>query len=253
MKLSVCIDSVFSGIDPVEAMEISASCGYRAVEFWGWMDKDIGAIDRARQKLDLTVAAFCTSRFELTDPARREEYVAGVAESIPVARRLGCGRLISQVGPDTGAPRKAQHESIVAGLRACAPMLESAGLTLVIEPLNTRVDHKGYYLWSSQEGADIVAEVGSPNVRLLFDLYHQQIMEGDIIRRSTSMIGLIGHMHAAGNPGRHELDQGELDYRQIFAALGRAGYDGYVGLEYFPLRNLTEGLKKWAGWAPDRG
>jgi hydroxypyruvate isomerase len=133
---------------------------------------------------------------------------------------------------------------MVAGLKAAAPLLEEAGITLLLEPLNGKINHAGIYLESSDEGFEILREVGSPNVKLLFDIYHQHITEGDIIRRITSNIDLIGHLHCAGNPGRHELDSGELDYIRIFKALDDAGYKGYGGIEYFPLHPAEEGLKQ---------
>jgi len=114
---------------------------------------------------------------------------------------------------------------------------------LVLEPLNVYVDHVGYYLYSSQEGFDIVEAVGSKNVKLLFDLYHQQIMEGNLIRNSTNNIYKIGHFHAAGSPGRHELYIGEVNYPEVFKAIDEAGYRGYVGFEYFPVEESTKGIK----------
>ena len=131
---------------------------------------------------------------------------------------------------------------MVEGLKACVPYLEESGITLVVEPLNTRVDHAGYYLSSSDEAAEIMKEVGSPYVKMLFDIYHQQIMEGDLIRRIKEYIPYIGHFHAAGNPGRHELYQSEVDYGKVFAAIQETGYEGCVGLEYFPLDDPEKGL-----------
>ena len=186
--------------------------------------------------------SMCTTEFCLTDPARRGLWLDGIAESCEAARALGVKRLISQVGPDTGAGREAQHRSIVDGLRAGAGVLESAGVTVMIEPLNTKVDHPGYYLTSSSEAFDIVREVGSPNVKIVFDIYHQQVSEGNIIPNVTENLDCIAHLHAAGHPGRHELQFGENDYRNIFAAIDRAGYDGACGLEYRPLLAPDESL-----------
>jgi hydroxypyruvate isomerase len=114
--------------------------------------------------------------------------------------------------------REAQTQSLIEGLRACVPILEKEGVTLLIEPLNTRVNHQGYFLASSEEAFHIINQVGSPYVKILFDIYHQQITEGNVIANIRENIGLIGHFHAAGNPGRHELDNGELNYEQIFKA-----------------------------------
>lgn len=114
---------------------------------------------------------------------------------------------------------------------------------LLVEPLNTRIDHVGYYLDSSEEAFTIIDEVGSAYVKVLFDIYHQQIMEGDIIRRITGNIQKIGHFHVAGSMGRHELNDGELNYDAIFRAIVDKGFNGYIGLEYFPLEKPEKGLK----------
>ena len=246
MQISVCTDIVFSGVSTSDAIKAVKSCGIHAVEFWSWWDKDIDAIDRARREAGVEIAAFCTKSNGLTDASRHDEYKAALAETIVVAKKLGCKRIISQVGNDTGRPASEQTQNIIEGLRHCAPLLEDASVTLVIEPLNTRVDHTGYFLWSSDEGAAIVDAVDSPCVKLLFDLYHQQIMEGDIIRRSVSMLDRIGHFHAAGTPGRHELAIGEINYEAVFDALHENGYNGYVGFEYMPLNRVEDGLETWA-------
>ena len=233
MKISVCIDAVVPGGDVAQKLRGLKSIGVCAFEFWAWWDKDLDMLKKAMDETGLTLAAMCTKFISLTDPARRDEYLNGLNESINAAQKLGCTTLISQVGDDTGADRKSQHGSIVDGLRVCAPVLEKAGVTLVIEPLNTLIDHKGYYLWQSPEGFNIIRKVASPRVRLLYDIYHQQVMEGNIVNTITANAELIGHMHAAGLPGRGPLDEGELNYRFIFDAIKKTGYAGYLGLEYF--------------------
>ena len=129
------------------------------------------------------------------------------------------------------------------------PILEKYGIMLVIEPLNTLVDHKGYYLVTSDEGFDIIREVDSDNVKLLFDIYHQQVSEGNVISNMVNNLDLIGHLHSAGCPGRHELWQGELNYGQIFEAIDNAGYNGFCALEYKPtldpIDSLTECKKRY--------
>jgi hydroxypyruvate isomerase len=133
-------------------------------------------------------------------------------------------------------------------LKEAAPLLEDAGITLVIEPLNELVDHAGYYLVRSDEAFELVDEVGSDAVKVVFDIYHQQISEGHLIRNITEHIDRIGHFHAAGNPGRHELTCGEIHYPLIFEAIQGGTFDGYVGLEYWPVADPLIGLKEVAGW-----
>jgi hydroxypyruvate isomerase len=169
-------------------------------------------------------------------------YIAALKDTIEAAKKLGAPCIISQLGMDTGAARTFQHRSILAGLKAASPLLEENGLVLLAEPLNGRIDHEGTYLESSDEGFELVEEAGTRNIRLLFDIYHQQITEGDIIRRISAHINLIGHFHAAGVPGRHELFLGELDYGRIFEAIDKLGYTGALGLEYFP-EKITAGAE----------
>jgi hydroxypyruvate isomerase len=243
MNISVCVGAVYNGRNFIESMREINSIGIKAIEFWSWWDQDLKAIKAAKEELGLEVSAFCTKFVSLVDPEKREEYINGLKESIEAAKFMGCKILISQTGNDTGEPREVQRQSMIDGLKACAPLLEEAGITLAIEPLNTYVDHKGYYLYSSLEGFDIVKAVGSKNVKILFDIYHQQIMEGNLMRNITANIDNIAHFHAAGNPGRHELYNGEINYPEIFKAIEASGYEGYVGLEYFPLDEPCRGLK----------
>lgn len=246
MEYSVCANAVFSGIPLPEAIRRTHAAGYRAFEFWGWWDQDMNAVAEAQRETGLRAAGMCTRMVPLNVPELRKDYLQGLRESICAAAKLDCRMLITQVGQAVeGQCREAQHDSIVAGLRECAPILEDAGVTLVIEPLNALVNHKGYYLTHSAEAFEIIREVKSPNVKVLFDVYHQQITEGNLIDNLTEGIDLIGHIHIAGNPGRHEpLDNSEVHYPAIINALKSCGYNGTIGLEYFPLRAPEEGLQE---------
>ncbi len=225
-------------------MKSVKNAGISAVEFWAWWDKDLNSIKEAREETGLEISAFCTKMVSLVDETKRIEYKEGLKGSIQKAKFLGCGSLISQVGNEMAeTSREKQHKSIVEGLKECVPILEDAGIMLLVEPLNTLVNHKGYYLYSSDEAFEIVDEVGSQNVKVLFDIYHQQIMEGNLISRITNNINKIGHFHAAGNPGRHELDTGEIYYENIFMEIEKTGFNGYMGLEYFPVDEPEKGLR----------
>ena len=242
MKLCVPIPCFFGGIPFESAVEKVAALGYKYVEIYDWQRLDFASARAALEKTGVTLLSMCTSEFNLTDPARRALWLEGLRKSCEAAAALGVKKLITQVGPDTGDARERQHESIVKGLTAGAAILGSAGVTVMIEPLNTKVDHPGYYLTSSAEAFDIVREVGSANVKVVFDIYHQQISEGNIIPNITENLDCIAHLHAAGHPGRHELQYGESDYRNIFAAVDRAGYTGACGLEYGPLTEPEKSL-----------
>jgi hydroxypyruvate isomerase len=193
----------------------------------------------------MDVTALCTKFVSLVDASQRDAYLQGLRETVDVAERLECRAVITQVGAELAhVARGDQRRSLVDGLRACVPILRAAGVTLLVEPLNTAVDHPGYYLSESDEAFAVIDEVGDPHVKLLFDIYHQQITEGNLIARITRNIDKIGHFHVAGNPGRHELDSGEIHYPAVFRAIEACGYDGFVGLEYFPLREPLDGVKR---------
>ncbi|MBD0378924.1 TIM barrel protein [Paenibacillus sp. WST5] len=243
MKLSVCVDALFRNQDFTESVRKIKAAGCDTIEFWTWWDKDLEAVGQAVSENGVSVAAICTRFISLVDVSHREAYMQGLRESIAVAQRLNCHQLISQVGQELeGVSREEQKQSLIEGLRNCVPMLEQAGITLLVEPLNTRVDHKGYFLASSSEAFDIIKQVGSPHVRVLYDIYHQQITEGHIMATINNNIKWIGHFHAAGIPGRRELITGELAYDRIFQAIKATGYTGAVGLEYFPENDAAEGI-----------
>lgn len=244
MKLCVPIPCFFGNMDACDAIKTVADLGYTAVETYDWKELGPERVARTCMETGVSLVSMCTTEFRMTDPAYREAWLSGLRESCEAARKMGVKKLITQVGNDTGAPREQQHAAIVETLRQAAPILEAFGVTVMIEPLNTYVDHPGYYLWSAAEGFAIIREVAHPQVKLIYDIYHQQVMEGNIIPNVTGNLDCIAHLHAAGHPGRHELQQGENDYKNIFAAIDAAGYTGWCGLEYSPTEDPCESLRK---------
>ena len=244
VKLCVVMPCFFKKMDFCDAIRQVADLGYDAIETYGWKELDLDAVRKTLDETGVEMLSMCTTEFRLTDPAYRDAWVEGIRESCIAAEKLGVKRLITQVGKDTGAPREEQHASIVAGLRAGAPILEEYGVTVMIEPLNTYVNHPGYYLWQAAEAFEIVREVGHPNVKVVYDIYHQQVMEGNIIPSIVNNLECIAHLHGAGHPGRHEMQDGENDYKNIIRAVDAAGYTGALGLEYLPLLEPVESLKR---------
>lgn len=248
MKMSVCVDALWpagKNKDFYEGMKAAAGAGAKAIEFWGWWNKDITKIDGIRKETGLAVSAFCTRFISLVDASSHEAYLTGLMVTIEIAKKLECETIITQVGSEIeGMPRSEQHRNLVEGLKRAAQMLEKSGQTLVFEPLNTTINHKGYYLYSSDEAAQITDEVASPHVKMLFDIYHQQIMEGNITARIERYIEKIGHMHCAGVPGRHELESCELNYDYLFKRIEEAGYRGYMALELFTDHPEAE-ISRW--------
>jgi hydroxypyruvate isomerase len=136
-------------------------------------------------------------------------------------------------------------DNCVAGLRQIAPLAESNGVTICVELLNSKVDHPDYQGDHTAFGAAVMRGVGSPRVKLLFDIYHMQIMEGDVIRTVRDNIGAIGHFHTGGVPGRHEIDGSqELNYHAIAQAIADAHFDGYMAHEFVPTRDPLTSLRE---------
>jgi len=181
----------------------------------------------------------------LTDPAARPQWLDRAAQTIEFTKRAGIPATIVCTGNEVeGISRSKMLASVLAGLKATVRMAEEAGVTLFLEPLNTRYDHPGYFLTGSDAGADICRKIGSPRMKLLFDCYHMQIMEGDLVKHIERNLDVIGHFHSAGVPGRHELYQGETDYPFLLGQIGKLGYQGVFGLEYLPSIDHEESVRK---------
>jgi hydroxypyruvate isomerase len=236
MRYSPCVELFYPETPFVDRLAKIKALGFQEFEFWTWWDKDVDAIAAAARKNGLKVAGCCTKFVSLVDPGEREDYLQGLRASIDAARVLECPILISQVGSERpGVPRGEQKQSLVDGLKAAAQLVEEAGIVLVFEPLNVLVDHPGYFLSYSDEAYEIWNAVGSPSIKILFDVYHQQITEGHLIANIEKYLEAIGHFHIADNPGRHEPGTGEINYANVLKRIAELGYSGSVGLEYAPL------------------
>ena len=245
MRICIPVPCFFGKMDFCEAIAKIAELGFDAAETYNWKSLDLDAVRNACEQSGVELLSMCTTEFNMTNPAKREDWLNGLKESCAAAKRVGASKLITQVGADTGEERARQHDSIVAALKQAKPILEDSGVTIMIEPLNIYVNHPGYYLWSSREAFEIIHEVDHPLVKVVYDIYHQQVMEGNIIPSVTQNLDCIAHLHSAGHPGRHELQFGENDYKVIFAAVDKAGYTGACGLEYGPTMDSVESLKEF--------
>lgn len=242
MKFCIPIPCFFGKLDFSDAIVKVAELGFSAVETYDWTKLDFDRVKATLDETGVELVSMCTTEFNMTAPELRAKWLDGLRESCVAAKRLGAKRLITQVGQDTGKAREFQHQSIVDCLNEAKCILDEYGVTIMIEPLNTYVNHPGYYLWSSREAFDIIREVNHPFVKVVFDIYHQQVMEGNIIPSITENLDCIAHLHAAGHPGRHELQLGENDYKVIFSAIDKTKYNGFCGLEYNPTLPSIESL-----------
>ena len=248
IQQSICYP-LFKPADlPLDALfATAAEIGYAAVELWGRGD-DFDEVMQLAQQHNLAVASM-SGHGSLADGLNKrsnhERIEAELRRSIDIAAAHGIPGLICFSG--NRQPHQSEIEAIEAtadGLRRIAPYAEEKGINLNVELLNSKVDHPGYQCDHTAWGVAVCERVGSPRVKLLYDIYHMAIMEGDLIRTIRDNIRWIGHFHTAGNPGRHDLDDAqELNYRGICRAIAETGYDLYVGHEYKPKGDPVESLR----------
>jgi hydroxypyruvate isomerase len=243
LELSACIEWLFGEeakfADRIVKAE-KAGLGY--VEFWTWRDKNLPEISAALEQTGVHVTSFLSEpEGRLVDPMTHDAFLAGVAESARAAQSLDCRGLIVLAGDTlSGVSRQSQRVAIVEALQNAAPIAARHDVTLLLEPLNTRVDHIGYFLDSTVEGLEIIEDVSTPNVKLLFDLYHSTVMgekAEDVLR---DRMDLVGHIHLADAPGRHEPGTGTIDWPATLSWLSTSGYRGRLGLEYMPSRGTSD-------------
>lgn len=181
----------------------------------------------------------------LNDPANHEKIVSGLTAGIPLAAKAGVPNVITFFGNRRGRSDEEAIANSVAALNKVKRVAEDHGVTVCIELLNSKVNHKDYMCDRTPWGVALVKKVGSPRFKLLYDIYHMQIMEGDLARTVERLLGRIGHIQLADVPDRHEPGTGEINYAFLLEHLDRVGYSGWVGCEYNPRGDTLEGLK-WA-------
>lgn len=255
MKYSACIEMLYQEFDIIERIYKAKESGFNAVEFWLWQNKDLDAIKKALDKTGLEVCVFQGNiEGRMIDPKDNEMYINGVKKSIEAAKKVGAKHLFlmtdilqedrSVLEPPYAISEEDKVKSIKYVLNAIKPLVEEAGITIVIEPLNIYVDHKGYYMSHSKPAFEMVREIGSDNIKVLYDIYHMQIMEGNIIQTIKENMDAIGYIHIADVPGRFQPGTGEINYTNIFKALNEIDYKGYVGFEFEPKGADTETVVK---------
>lgn len=235
MKFSVCVDQIFRDFDLYESLERLGTAGIRDIEFTFWADKDFERLLELREKYNFRYLGICPQPGgSMADPSRRDEYLKYLEDAVKAAKKLGCKSVTLQSGDRTEAVSAGmQYDNMMELLRQGLEMVKGTELMILLEPRNYYAA-PNTFLGSSDMGFEMVRSLESPQLRLLYDIYHMQLNEGDIINRIRNNLPLVGHIHAAGIENRSELQYGELNYDYIFHALEKMHYTGYVGLEYFP-------------------
>jgi hydroxypyruvate isomerase len=237
-ELSATIELLFTehgegDAQVADRLRAAAALGLPAVEIWSWRGKDVAALSHALQETGIKLQTMCVDPMGvLVDPATHSTFLAAVTESAATAKFLDCPFLVVTAGDDqAGVSRSEQHSAIVAALREAARLLEGSDVVLLLENLNSRVDHVGTFLDSTVECLDIVEEVDSPSVRVLYDHYHSLVMDERPESVLAGRIDLVGHVQTADVPGRHEPGTGTVDWENQLRILHELGYRGRIGLE----------------------
>lgn len=250
VKLSANLGFLWTELALPDAIATAAAAGFSAVECHWPYDVRPDDVNVALADAGVPMVGINTRRggasgdFGLAAvPGREVEAAAGIDEAVDYAAAIGCANVHVMAGRAEGPDA---HRTYLANLTRACERGASSGVGVVIEPLNHR-DAPGYFLSGLEQAAAIAGEVGAPNLRIMFDCYHLQIMGGDLLRRFEAHLPLVGHVQFAGVPSRGEPDGSEVDYRWLLPAMAAAGWSGWFGAEYRPATTTDAGL----GWLPD--
>lgn len=239
MELSPCLALLFGDGNPQTPLETrirrAAAAGFRWGDTWGWSGHDLGAVKEAVAETGLRLNCLTIDPFvPLVEPSERARFLDSVRRSTRVAAELGCPFVVVLAGDATPGARSTQRQAIVDGLRQAAPVAETSGVTLLLENLNSRVDHVGHYLDSTIQALDIIGETDRRSVRMLYDIYHSVTMGERPEEVVAGRLDLVAHVQIADVPGRHEPGSGTIDWPALMSWLAASGYDGRIGLEFVP-------------------
>ncbi|HEY2118985.1 MAG TPA: TIM barrel protein [Candidatus Acidoferrum sp.] len=264
--------SIFAGLDDINASETAdpfpfsvmlwtvepklpfderiakvAEAGYRAVElvdeYDHWSKEEFAHAKTRLRSLGIVVDACSGIRSSICDPSQREAFLAEIRAKLPIMDQLQCFRLILLSGDTVpGLSREQMHASCVEGLQRAAEIAGPQNVELLLENIDPEENSK-YFLTSVAEGFEVIRKVGNRKVKFLYDFFHEQISEGNLISKLEKNIDLVGLVHVADVPGRHEPGTGEINYANIFRKLGQLHYSGYVAMEFIPTGNVVTSLR----------
>ncbi len=260
LRLSIRVEPLFPEMSLDAQLEKVAAAGYPGFEFGDWRASEPGAITRRMHRLKLECVCLVGNKgvnpkgMGLCDPAERTGFLAEIQASAEACERFETKQMVVLSGFKVpGHSREQQRASVVEGLKRAHDIVARRGITMIVEVINTLAkieplnpkgnNHADYFLDRTPEAFAIVGETGSPFVKILYDLYHVQIMEGNLIETIRANLPAIGHVHVADVPGRQEPGTGEIHFPNVLRALRDLRYPGYVGMEYIPSKDAMVTLR----------
>lgn len=255
VKTNIHLECIYTEVPFYDRFAAAKADGFDVVEMWGWEDKDLARVKALLDQHGQTLAAMSgDGPFSMCDPATKEDYIAYIRRSLEAAAVVGCKTLVIHSDaledwPQYAKPLSGTYSALTRYLtmyqvlETIAPMAEEAGVTFVLEALNTVKDHCGNFLASTADSVDLVAAVNSPNLKILYDAYHMYLNEGKICETTEKYLPYIGHIHIADAPGRNEPGTGVLNFAAFLRHLDRLGYSRSVGFELYPAADTPTAIK----------
>ncbi len=251
---SACIEPMYSELPFLDRFQAAKDDGFEFVEFWSWTDKDLDAVKAAAEKAGIGISGFNgDAELSLIDPEQKDAYLAFLRRSVEAARKVGArsvtihsnglgegGAVIDRYDRLSGTVKLC---AMYGTLLECAKIAEESGVSMNLEPLNVTTDHAGNFLQTTRMAAEMTRLIGSPMLKVLYDVYHMQLNEGSLCDTIRAYGDQFGHIHVADAPGRHEPGTGEINYPRVLDCLEKAGYRGLVGFELIPETTTAEAVK----------
>ncbi len=245
-KFAVNVEMWFRNLPFIERLDQVARLGFPGFEFWPWKGKDLAAIARKCKEHKLTPVQFTAWGFSpgMNDPKNRDLIVPEITAACETAKRLGTELLCVVAGNIVpGATKEQMHATVVEHLKMAGDIAAKNNVTLMLEAMNERVDHPGHCLYTTKDTAAIIRAVDNPHVKILHDLYHRQIVEGDLHGHIKEHLKDIAYFQIADHPGRHEPGTGEINYAAVHKYIHALGYRGWIGLECTPKGDPIEAAR----------
>lgn len=256
MQKTAYIEIYYQELPFFERFKAAKNDGFDYVELRNWYDRDLDEVKKASEEAGITVSGFNGDmKYSLCAPAERDNYIKDFKDCLAAVNKLGVKYLTvhsNSRGPGGVIPDDYHYLSdtvktcaMFDTLKECTKLAEEAGVTLLLEAMNTYVDHVGTYLTSAVTAAEITRMINSPNLKIAFDAYHEQVMTGNLCAAIDAAIDQIGRVHVADVPGRHEPGTGEINYNAVIKHLEKKGFDGIVGLEAWPVKDTATAVNNF--------